>query len=133
MTKKMFLLAIVVPLFSLLAVGQKAIPRHAITEDEAMDMVMRIPEVKKSCAYFEKKTHGERHLYPLVYGEPDSTHRYYWIAVGEDNGMSFVTHFGFFVYIKTGKIFYYDTLNGAEIDLRTWRKRLAKNNSTKHT
>ncbi len=31
---------------------------------------------------------------------------YWWVAVGEDNGMSFVTHYGFLVYIRSGKIFY---------------------------
>lgn len=102
--------------------GQKRSAHHAITKDEAIDMVMRLPEVKDANAYVLHHSKDKRKLFPMIYGEPTNKQPYWWVAVGEDNGMSFVTHFGFLVYIKSGKIFYYDTIEGMSIDLRTWRK-----------
>jgi hypothetical protein len=122
MPSKCLLLAIVLPVLTLSALGQSAPQRHAVTKDEAIYMVMRLPEVRASKAYM--LTHGKdrRKLFPMIYREPTKEKPYWWVAVGEDNGMSFVTHYGFLVYIKSGKLFYVDTLNGTHIDLDTWRK-----------
>ena len=87
-----------------------------------MDRVMRLPEVKESNAYIRQHTKDKRKLFPIIYGEPTRERPFWWVAVGEDNGMSFVTYFGFFVYVKSGEILYYDTLKDTAIDLRSWRK-----------
>jgi len=113
------------PLFAILSIsvcGQITSARQVITKDVAIDMVMRLPEVREANAYVLRHSKDKRKLFPLIYGEPTKQQPYWWVAVGEDNGMSFVTHFGFLVYVKGGKIFYYDTIEGKSIDLRTWRK-----------
>ena len=102
--------------------GQTAAKRHAITEEQAIAMVMRLPEVRESNAYILKHSRDKRKLFAMTYGEPTAREPYWWIAVGEDNGMCFVTHFGFYVAVKSGRIYYVDTLNGRQLDLRTWRK-----------
>ena len=97
-----------------------------ISEEFAVDTVLNLPEVKESCNYFRRATKGKRRLFSMVYGDPDTTHPYYWVVVGEDNGMCFVTHLGFHVDPNTGEIFYYDTINDSAIDLRRWRRSLRR-------
>jgi hypothetical protein len=126
MPSKDLLLAVVFPIFTLVVHAQTVPARHPITKDEAAAMVMRLPEVRASKTYM--LTHGKdrRKLFPMIYGEPTKEKPYWWVAVGEDNGMSFVTHYGFLVYIRSGKIFYYDTLAGKHVDLQTWRRNRRK-------
>jgi hypothetical protein len=88
-----------------------------------MDTCMQIPEIKEDNAYIKHTTHGKRVLFPMIYGDPDKEHPYYWVVVGENNGMCFVTHFTFYVYQKSGKILFYDRFNEKAMDLPTWRKR----------
>src|SRR5262249_1271402 len=95
---------------------------YFISEEFAMDTVLRLPEVRESDAYIRRVTKGKRHLSSLVYGEPDSVKPYYWIAVGEDNGMAFVTHFGFRVYENSGKVRCYETIKDTASDLASWRQ-----------
>ena len=52
--------------------------------------------------------------------QPDQN--YYWIKVGEDNGINLVTHFNFYVYPDSMRIMYYDTANDSEVTLEKWRK-----------
>jgi|SRR6185437_7851726 len=96
--------------------------KRRISESFAVDTVLQLPEVRTADAYVRRATKGKRHLFSMVYGEPDKEHPYYWVAVGEDNGMSFVTHFGFQVYINGGEILYLDNDTGNAIDLMTWRR-----------
>jgi hypothetical protein len=96
--------------------------KYFISGDFALDTVMRLPEIIDENDYIQRKTKEKRKLFPLLYGEPDKDHPYYWVAVGEDNGMSFVTHFGFHVDATSGTIHYYDALTGEVLDLRSWRK-----------
>jgi hypothetical protein len=59
----------------------------------------------------------------LIYKKTDETKKgYYWLKVGEDNGVSFVSHYNFFVYPNTMKVLYYDTVNDLELELDKWRK-----------
>ena len=124
MPKQLILIAVIILLLCLGASGQKASTGHGITKGEAIEMVMRLPEVKESVAYVRKHSKDKRLLFAMIYGEPSKEQPYWWVVVGEDNGMSFVTHFGFFVYVKTGKIMYFDTLEGKSISLQAWRKSL---------
>jgi len=108
------------------AVGQQTARNHKVTEKEAIGRVMRLPEVKESQAYIRKHSKDKRPLFAMIYGEPSKEQPYWWVAVGEDNGMCFVTHFGFFVDVKTARIWYYDTLEGKTVGLQAWRKRLLR-------
>ena len=100
--------------------------KKKVTESLAMDTVLRLPEVQQADAYIRRITKGTRHLFSMLYGEPDKAHSYYWVAVGEDNGMSFVTHFGFYVYTRGGEISYVDNVTGEVVDLKTWRRNRSK-------
>jgi hypothetical protein len=99
---KIILLSAILPAFSVNAqtagIGHAVQKRH-ITESYAMDTVLGLPEIKEDDAYIRKTTKGKRHLSSMIYRESDSLHPYYWVVVvGEDNGMSFVTRFTFYVY-----------------------------------
>jgi len=85
-----------------------------------------LPEIREDDAYVRKTTKGERHLFSMIYGEPDSLHPYYWVVVGEDNGMSFVTHFTFYVYTNGRQILYHDNFSDSTIDLSVWRRKYHK-------
>ncbi|HEY4285958.1 MAG TPA: hypothetical protein VGN00_02555 [Puia sp.] len=119
----MSLLAVALAFCSLECYGQKAPRSRGITEKAAIDMVMRLPEVKESNAYIRKHSKDKRPLFAMIYGEPTKEQPYWWVVVGEDNGMSFVTHFGFFVYVKTGRIKYFDTMEGKSSGLETKAKK----------
>ena len=126
MPNRPLLLALFATLFSLGAHAQKAHSLRAITKLFAMDTVMRIPEIRAADLYIRHETKGKRHLFSMIYGDPDKENPYYWVVVGEDNGMSFVTHFTFYVYIKSGKILYYDSFKGTRMELQSWRSHLAR-------
>jgi hypothetical protein len=96
--------------------------QYFISADFAMDTVMDLQEIREDNAYIKQQTKGKRKLFPLLYGEPDKEHPYYWVAVGEDNGMAFVTHYGFYVYATSGVIKFCEPLTGRAIDLEHWRK-----------
>lgn len=118
---RVILLAVILLFFSLRLRAQKTAAHHIMTEKEAMNKVMHLSDVRAASAYMQ---HGKdkRKLIPMSYGEPDRQRPYYTVAVGEDNGMKFVPHFYFYVYLKTGKILYYDIFNDTAIDLQTWRR-----------
>ena len=97
-----------------------------MTETAAMDTIMRLPEIKDADRYVRRATKGKRHLFPLIYGAPDKERPYYWVVVGEDNGMSYVTHFTFYVYTNGRKILYYDNFADATVELSIWRRRFHK-------
>ena len=123
------LLAVVLPVFSVNAQStgiSRAVHKRDITESYAMDTVLGLPEIREADAYMRRATKGKRHLFSMIYGDPDSQHPYYWVVVGEDNGMSFVTRFTFYVYKNGRKILYHDNFNDSTIDLRTWRRKYHK-------
>jgi tRNA A37 threonylcarbamoyladenosine biosynthesis protein TsaE len=53
---------------------------------------------------------------------PDENTPYYWVKAGEDNGMSLVTHFDFYVYPKTMEVKFYDVVEDKVLTLAEWRK-----------
>ena len=101
-------------------------PRSArrITADFALDTVLRLPEIREDDTYIRRVTKGKRHLLSMLYGEPDHGHPYYWVVVGEDNGMSFVTHYTFYIYTNGRKILYHDNFSDSTIDLKAWQQRM---------
>ena len=91
-------------------------------EHKVIDTIFKLKEVKERQKYIEQKTKGARHLQILIAGKPNLTNKYYWVQVVEDNGISFVTHFNFFVYPDSMRIMYLDTQDDKEITLKKWRK-----------
>jgi len=95
-------------------------------EDRIIDTVFKIKEVKQMSNLIKKESKGKHHLLLFTNGEPSKETPYYWIKVWEDNGVTTVTIFDFFVYPKTFKIEYYDTVNDTAISLEEWRRQNKK-------
>jgi hypothetical protein len=118
-------LMVILPIFSIRAqtasVGHSARHRR-MTAEYAIDTIMRLPEIMEDNAYIRRATKGKKHLFGMIYGDPDSLHPYYWVVIGEDNGMAFVTHFTFYVYTNGRKILYHDNFGDSTIDLSVWRR-----------
>lgn len=91
-------------------------------EEQILNKVLALPEVNERADYINKETNGERHLEIWIAATPKETGSYYLIKAGEDNGMSMVTHFDFYVYPKTMEIKYYDIITDSELSLAEWRK-----------
>ncbi len=93
-------------------------------EETMIDTIFKLTEVKIRAAQIEEQTNGKTHL--KIWIVDDSTsgkQEYTWVKVGEDNGISLVTHFNFHVYPPTMRIMYFDTQNNIELSLTEWRKR----------
>ncbi len=93
-------------------------------QEKIIDTIFKLAEVKKRAVQIEEQTKGERNLKIWIVG--DSTtgeQKYTWVKVGEDNGVSFVTHFNFHVYPPDMQIMFYETQNDTELSLSEWRKR----------
>jgi hypothetical protein len=131
MSNKAVLSGIVLTLISICGMAQNTRNEHSshkrvMTEKFAMDTIMRLPEIKEDNLYIRRETKGKRQLFPLIYGDPDKEHPYYWVVVGEDNGMCFVTHFTFYVYTNGRKILYHYNFSDSTVDLNIWRRRMHK-------
>jgi len=123
---KIILLAVILPVSALNAqtstIGQP-VEKHRITKSYAIDTILGLPEIREDDAYIRKATKGKRHLLGMIYSRPDSQRPYYWVAIVEDNGMSFVPHFFFYVFLNGRKIKYYDIVKDTAVDLSVWRRR----------
>lgn len=91
-------------------------------ENEIIDTIFQLKEIKDRQKYIEQQTKGERHLQIWVADKPNLTNKYYWIKVGEDNGTNLITHFNFDVYPDSMRIMFFDTQDGKEISLKEWRR-----------
>lgn len=72
--------------------------------------------------YVDKVTNGKRKLKISTFKKPDKLEHYYWIKVSEDNGITSVAHFNFFVY-PNNEIKYFDTVNDSVLSHEDWRKK----------
>jgi hypothetical protein len=91
-------------------------------EDWIYDTIFSIEEVQKENEYLVKQTKGDRNLSVVIYSYPNAINNYYWIKVWEDNDDAYATHFNFYVYTKTRKIMFYDTVNDTLLELQVWKK-----------
>lgn len=92
-------------------------------ENKIIDTIFSLTEVKKRAKYIEEETKGERHMKVWVAESPNfPAQKYYWIKVGEDNGMNLVTHFNFYVFPDSMKIMYYDSISDSIMTIKEWRK-----------
>ena len=92
-------------------------------EEKVLDTIMNLKEVKERATYVIKQTKGRRHLLYTIWQKPTSKAPYYWVKVMEDNGLTYHTHFNFYIYSESFAIKFFDTTNDKLIDLKTWRKR----------
>lgn len=91
-------------------------------EEEIIDIINQLKEVKEKAEYIQKQTKGQRHLQYTIWQKPTRDRRYYCVKVMEGNGGSYHTHFNFCVRVKPFQILYYDTVSDTTLDLNTWRK-----------
>jgi hypothetical protein len=92
-----------------------------------VDTLFKIPQVIAQSKYMEKETKGERRLKIWIGSKPSAADNYYWMKVGEDNGMSLVTHFNFHVYpTESMRIMYYDETEDRELTLQEWAEKEKK-------
>lgn len=90
-------------------------------ESKIWDTIFKLPEVKSRIKYVDSVTKGKRQLQVWTYSKPNKKDNYYWIKVSEDNGITTVAHFNFFVY-PNNEIKYFDTVNDSVLSLEDWRK-----------
>lgn len=90
-------------------------------EDELIDLIGKLPEIKRLGTEIEKNSKGEHHLALRVSSEPSDDQEYYGISVAEDNGDALVNYYTFYIY-PGNEIFYYDPIEDRELSLDEWRK-----------
>ncbi|WP_462267391.1 hypothetical protein [Mucilaginibacter sp.] len=100
--------------------------KQPINEDKAVDLIMKLDEVKRKNAEVEKLSQGKRRLSTYVETSPTAADPNYWVKVAENNGGSYVTYYTFAVHNKTGTIHYYDIERDTLISLEEWRKNLSE-------
>lgn len=86
-----------------------------------IDKIFNLKQVRNRSNYVEKQTKGKRHLQVIIREKPTKASHYYLVQVIEDNGVTYYTHFNFYVYPKTLKIKYLDTVNDKLIDVSKWK------------
>ena len=86
------------------------------------DTISKLPEVISRIKYVDKISNGKRRLQISTSKKPDYVENFYWIKVSEDNGITIVAHFNFFVY-PDNEIKYFDTVNNTILSLEDWRKK----------
>lgn len=124
--KLFFTVLIILVSFTSRAQNTKVVSRSqapTVIEEKILDSIFKLQECKERAAYIKHQTKGKQHLAIAIYERPSKEIPYYWVKAWEDNGMNYVTHFNFYVYVKPFKIKYYDTLNDKSISLDEWRHR----------
>jgi hypothetical protein len=93
-------------------------------DDMIYDLIFNLPEIKERETYIEQQTHGERHLRLMIAERPQNNeHNYYLVKAGENNEISFVTHFNFYIYPGNSyEIKFYDPVKDTIISIDEWRK-----------
>jgi hypothetical protein len=102
---------------------QKTADQASKTEDKALSMIDRLPEMKKVDNYYHHHLHGKWHMAAVVMQAPGKGYKYFAIQIGEDQSERFATWYSFLVDPKTGEILYEDKDTGKDISLRAWRKK----------
>ena len=98
--------------------------KSSVIEEKIIDTIFKLKEFRQRAAYVEKQTKGKRHLEIVIYRRPSKDIPYYWIKAREYNGMSYATHFNFYVYPKPFTIRFYDSVRDTGISLKEWRFKL---------
>ncbi len=93
-------------------------------DDKIYNLIYALTEVKERADYIEQQTSGNRHLKLMITERPQNEEQnYYLVKAGEDNDISFVTHFSFYVYPTNNyEIKYYDPVKDTLISINKWRK-----------
>ncbi|MBA3829239.1 MAG: hypothetical protein H0X33_09910 [Taibaiella sp.] len=122
---------------ALLLLGTSCFAQEMLSksEDKILDMILKLPEVRKDALYTDSISLGKRALIAIIKKKPSKQNNYYWIAVmdigkeaSDTNDMAF-THLHFYVYPKTLEIKLYDPVDDKILTLKEWRKLRKKTNT----
>ena len=114
------LLTIFLFLTSLLFSQSRGTKSFSNLENEIIDTISKLKPVIERMHYVDAESKGKRQLKFIIWRKPTKSSPFFWVKVMEDNGISYYTHFNFYVYPKTMKINFYDTFNNKTLDLDKW-------------
>lgn len=90
------------------------------TEDQLINRIWQLPEVKALSDKIERESKGNRHLVGRISSAPSDDQEFYGISISEDNGEALATYFDFRIY-PDNSIYYYDVVEDRELSLKEWR------------
>ena len=98
-------------------------PARDLTQDQAIDLIWRLPEVRAWDAYIRKTTHNKVHGSVMVDGDPQRTDgRGCWrILFGENGPEAWHPWETFEVDVRTGDVFVEDPVESNLLPLEKWR------------
>ncbi|MFK7905868.1 MAG: hypothetical protein AB8B69_12115 [Chitinophagales bacterium] len=99
-----------------------AAPKDTTDIQPLLDQIWDLQKIKDRAEYVKKETNGERALKLRILEQPNEISPFYWIKVGEDNGMNFVSHFQFAIKPQTKEVFYFDEISGEKVPIEVWAK-----------
>lgn len=100
-------------------------PPHGSLKGDSIAMVQieKLPEYKILLKQFHKLNHdNSNHFVVMLAARPNSSFKYYWIKLGEDNPNRFHEWAHFYVKTKNMAVYYYDTASDSILTLKQWRK-----------
>lgn len=93
-----------------------------ISEDEAVNLIKNLEEVKRKNELVVKNSQGKRRLSTYAETLPTPNDPNYYVKVAEDNGGSYVNYYIFAVNSRNKAISFYDVINDKLLSLNTWRR-----------
>jgi len=93
-----------------------------ISEDFVKKSILSIEEVKQKNRNLDAVTKSKNHLFARIF-KPTADEKCYYVQVGYDNKIRFVTCFNFYINPATKEIRMEDVLSGDRVTITEWRKR----------
>jgi hypothetical protein len=109
------------------SVKTTAKPATLNEQDQVVNLIMNLEEVKRKSEQVKTDSKGKRHLETYVETPPTAQDPNYWVKVAEDNGNSLVAYYIFAVNSKTRQISHYDEITDTLVPLSQWREQTPAN------
>jgi hypothetical protein len=94
-----------------------------IIENRALDSVFKVAEVQKLSNFIDSLSNHTRGVAMITRQKPEGQRNYYWIQVGDNNGLSFQPTYNFYVYPDNFEIKFLNTMKDDSLmTLTEWRK-----------
>jgi len=93
-----------------------------LTEDQATDIIAKLPEVKAFMSTMDEQRPPIKTLITTEPNEGAPGSDYYMVAVAESHPTHVVTMMRFFINKNTGRILVYDVINDKNVPIDQWRK-----------
>lgn len=99
--------------------------RTIATENQVLDIISDLPEVKQLRKDIERLSKGQRSIIIVIMQNPTKDDPHYWVYAAEDLGWRLIVYYTFLFNPHTLAIKCYD-FDGTIIDLSVWRQRNTK-------